>query len=58
VLGEYNHLFKRKETVQLRHKWETDEEDCDADVTGSSSDDIEGEDEGEDDLVMKGRARS
>ena len=38
VLSEYNHLFKRKETVQLKHKWETDDEDGAADVTSSSSD--------------------
>ena len=36
VLNEYNHLFKRKEIVQLKHKWETDDEDIDADVTDSS----------------------
>ena len=36
VLNEYNHLFKRKEIVQLKHKWETDDEDVDADVTDSS----------------------
>ena len=36
VLREYNHLFKRKEIVQLKHKWETDDEDVDADVTDSS----------------------
>lgn len=38
VLGEYNHLFKRIETVQLKHKWETDDEDVGADVTDSSED--------------------
>lgn len=38
VLKEYNHLFKRIETVQLKHKWETDDEDGAADVTSSSSD--------------------
>ena len=36
VLNEYNHLFKRKEIVQLKHKWETDDEDVAADVTDSS----------------------
>lgn len=36
VLREYNHLFKRIETVKLKHKWETDDEDGAADVTGSS----------------------
>ena len=36
VLHEYNHLFKRKEIVQLKHKWETDDEDVAADVTDSS----------------------
>lgn len=50
VLREYNHLFKRKETVQLKHKWETDDEDGAADVTGSSSgldaDAVEGEHNG------------
>lgn len=43
VLREYNHLFKRIETVQLKHKWETDDEDVAADVTDSSSTE-EGED--------------
>ena len=36
TLREYNHLFKRKETVQLKHKWETDDEDGEADVASSS----------------------
>ena len=37
MLNEYNALFKRKEIVQLKHKWETDDEDECADVTDSSS---------------------
>ena len=41
MLKEYNHLFKRIEAVQLKHKWETDDEDGAADVTGSSSTDRE-----------------
>ena len=45
VLGEYNQLFKRKEVVQLKHKWETDDEDeaADVDVTDSSQSKSEGE---------------
>ena len=34
-------MFKRIEAVQLKHKWETDDEDGAADVTGSSSTDRE-----------------
>lgn len=36
MLREYNYLFKRKEIVQLKHKWETDDEDVAADVIDSS----------------------
>lgn len=43
VLREYNQLFKRKEVVQLKHKWETDDEDEAADVTDSSNSKSEGE---------------
>ena len=35
MLQEYNQLFKRKEQVELKHKWLSDEEDARADIAAS-----------------------
>jgi hypothetical protein len=37
VLKEYNKLFKRKEALNLMHRWDSDEDDVGADIESSSN---------------------